>query len=238
VSTTDTAIASVRQRWLTPLSRTATGAVVVLLAGFLGLAVLITLNWAPLISFDHAVVTAAHHDVLSDLALLSAAKIVTALGGDLGVNLVAGAVGLLLLLRRRVRAVIYLGVVRLVQVGLEETFKLVIARPRPTLPNPVAYSASFSFPSGHATGSAAVYGALLLLILNTTRHSVHPGRTAWAWTGGVAVVVLVAAVATSRVLLGVHYPSDVVAGILLGAPCCLAGRTILRPSDPAVAGVR
>ena len=96
-----------------------------------------------------------------------------------------------------------------------------LARPRPTFPDPVSHASSYSFPSGHAAGSAAVFGALFVIALTWT----------WAgrWTaaiGGIAAVTVVAAVSSSRVLLGVHYPSDVVAGALLGVGCVLAARPI------------
>ena len=103
-------------------------------------------------------------------------------------------------------------VVALARVGelvCESVVRVLVGRPRPPLVDPVASASGYSFPSGHAGGSAAVYGALALLGL---------AGIAW-WTRLMLVTgaaLLVCAVAVSRVLLGAHYPSDVVAGVALG----------------------
>jgi undecaprenyl-diphosphatase len=68
----------------------------------------------------------------------------------------------------------------------------------------------FSFPSGHAFGSAVVYGMLALVVLRVwagSRWRWVPAGALWAWIGLVAL---------SRPMLGVHYPSDVLAGLCLG----------------------
>lgn len=68
----------------------------------------------------------------------------------------------------------------------------------------------FSFPSGHAFGSAVAYGMLALVVLRVC----HGYR--WRWVIAGALWVFVGLVAVSRPVLGVHYPSDVVAGTVLG----------------------
>jgi undecaprenyl-diphosphatase len=107
------------------------------------------------------------------------------------------------------RAVVLVVVARLGELACESGLKALIARPRPVLNSPVADASGYSLPSGHAGGAAAVYGSLVLLAVPLLRR--------WArvllWA---ARALLVAAVAASRVLLGVHYPSDVTAGVALG----------------------
>jgi undecaprenyl-diphosphatase len=71
-------------------------------------------------------------------------------------------------------------------------------------------SVSLSFPSGHAATAAALYGALTVLVVE--RAQTPAARTACAVTG----MLLVLAIGTSRVVLNVHYLSDVLAGLALG----------------------
>lgn len=229
-----------RRRWLVRAAPAPAASTVVLLVGFVVLAVLVALGWSPLLGLDHVAVLAAHATVLAHPGLLSTARVVTDLGGPLAVDVVTAVVAVALLAGRRVRPALYLVVVRVLELGVETGTKHLLGRPRPNLPNPVDHASGFSFPSGHAAGSAAVYGALLVLVLVTTGRTTRPIAAdsgsvavqpvlrlrvvvvAGLVVAGLVVVVLVAAVAASRVLLGVHYPSDVTGGVLLGAACALA----------------
>jgi len=89
-------------------------------------------------------------------------------------------------------------------------FKLLFERERPELFR-VVEAAGYSFPSGHAMVSLCVYGMLAFLIIRRISR--------WRWrlvVGGLALV-LVVAIGISRVYLGVHYPTDIVAGYAAGA---------------------
>ncbi|MVU78307.1 phosphatase PAP2 family protein [Nocardia sp. ET3-3] len=92
------------------------------------------------------------------------------------------------------------------------TVKLAVERPRPPLPERAIAANGSSFPSGHAAGVAAV--ALVSVWLITREGPKRRWIRAIAWT---TAFVLIAAVGFSRVYLGVHYPSDIVAGWVLGA---------------------
>ncbi|SDK86045.1 undecaprenyl-diphosphatase [Actinopolyspora mzabensis] len=88
--------------------------------------------------------------------------------------------------------------------------KLTIARPRPVPAPNAATEDSFAFPSGHSAHSAAVYLMLAILLLGVLR-----GR--WSRAGVVTLgILLMLITGFSRLVLGVHSPSDVVAGWLLG----------------------
>jgi len=93
--------------------------------------------------------------------------------------------------------------------------KLLVSRPRPPAGEALTQASGFSFPSGHAAAAVAVYAVLALLLARRCR-----GRTriALALAGGLIVL----AVGASRVYLGVHYPTDVVAGWLTGGTLALA----------------
>lgn len=80
--------------------------------------------------------------------------------------------------------------------------KRLFARERPALWESIAPEATFSFPSGHAMGSMTLATVLVLLA--------WPSR--WRWPVLAAMLVFVPMVGASRVYLGVHYPSDILAG--------------------------
>jgi undecaprenyl-diphosphatase len=163
----------------------------------------------------------------------------TQLGGTLVVLAVAALAGVLDWARRRRLAVLgFMLTVVLGQNLIANGVKLLVDRERPPVPHLVA-ATGFSFPSGHAAAAAATYSALAL-VLGRGR----PWRVkAWLGTAAVAVVLVVSA---SRVLLGVHWLTDVLGGAALGAAwflvCSVAfGGTLLRfgaPAEPAGAGSR
>ena len=89
--------------------------------------------------------------------------------------------------------------------------KALIARDRPDPLLRAVAEDGFSFPSGHATTSMVVLGAVAWLVSMATA-SATVRATAW-----VAAVLLAAGIGLSRVYLGVHYPTDVLAGWILGS---------------------
>jgi undecaprenyl-diphosphatase len=100
--------------------------------------------------------------------------------------------------------------------------KLGFDRPRPDAGSPIPLPESPSFPSGHAANGVAVFGALG--ILAAARAVSQRSRRAWV----VAGFALGAAVGASRVVLGVHYVSDVLAGYCVGL-VVLCGVLLARP---------
>ena len=87
--------------------------------------------------------------------------------------------------------------------------KEIVGRARPVLPDPVSAAPGLSFPSGHALGASI--GCCLLLLI-TLRFLSRRGRIAAVIAAG----LIVGLVALARVVLGVHFVSDVLAGIALG----------------------
>ena len=96
--------------------------------------------------------------------------------------------------------------------ALVEAVKYLVRRPRPHPVESFAHFASYAFPSGHAAHAAAEVLVLWILLL-----PVVAGRGRRAVVSAVTVgVVAMLAVGWSRVALGAHYPTDVVAGWALG----------------------
>jgi membrane-associated phospholipid phosphatase len=90
------------------------------------------------------------------------------------------------------------------------TLKVLFERPRPTFQDESLTLNTFSFPSGHASVSVAVYGAFAIIVLRDVR----------TWRGRALVLgtlaVLLALIGFSRIYLGAHFFSDVLAGYSLG----------------------
>jgi membrane-associated phospholipid phosphatase len=91
--------------------------------------------------------------------------------------------------------------------GLSEVQKYMIARVRPDLEPHLVVVQTSSFPSGHATSSMIFY---LTLALALTRNS------RWHRPAALGAILLSLLIGTSRVMLGVHWPSDVVGGWAFG----------------------
>jgi membrane-associated phospholipid phosphatase len=183
-------------------------------AVFVVLGLLVAGHWAPLISMDVRLDTAVHGVVLANGWLRSLALVVTDLGSPVAVDLVAAVAAVWLLVARRVPDAVAVVVARLVELGIETAVKALVNRSRPVFSHPVATAGGGSFPSGHTAGSAALYGILVLLLVRRLRVTI-------------AATVFVLAVGASRVVLGVHYLSDVVGGLALGLAVA-AGTVLLR----------
>ena len=143
---------------------------------------------------------------------------------------VAAVVALLLLLRR---AWLVLATWVATNGGgwlLQHLLKDSVHRHRPPLATAFEREVSPSFPSGHAL-TATIFWLSLAWVLIAWLRPGHRGRVA-LWTAAAAIIV---AVATSRVYLGVHYPSDVVAGVLAGGgwvAFCLTTSRVVRRGRP------
>jgi undecaprenyl-diphosphatase len=134
--------------------------------------------------------------------------------------------------RRGISVPLFFTFVVLGQFAASNLIKFTVDRVRPNL-GPLGGLGTPSFPSGHSTAAAATFAALALVVARDTSPRV---RAAFA---GIAVMLAVA-VAGSRVLLGVHWFSDVVSGLVLGwtwfAVCAVSfGGRLLWFGAPAVA---
>lgn len=156
--------------------------------------------------------------------LLEMVRDLTALGGVLLRNLFAiGAIVALLFIKLRREAVL-LGLT--VTGGWIVSFgiKLLVGRPRPEIVPHLTEAGGASFPSGHSFNAAVVLIAIALAFASlSARHSVR-------YTLIGAAMGLSLLVAWSRVWLGVHFPSDVIAGWMGGAGWAFLAAAALRPT--------
>lgn len=166
--------------------------------------------------FDRSVLMAFRNpadvrDPIGPPALEHAMADITALGGFTVLTLlVAGVAIYMLATGRRIGALMIVGA-SLSGAVLSETLKALFERARPDLVPHLTHMASASFPSGHAFLSAVTYLTLGVLLARE-----HGGRRAKLLLIGGAVLVTLM-IGVSRLYLGVHWPTDVLAGWSLGA---------------------
>ncbi len=154
----------------------------------------------------------------SSQTLVSVFDVVTLAGNVATLAAVTAVVGLFLLRRGAVNDAVFLGAVALGVELVNGVLKLAFHRPRPELA--FVHLDTYSFPSGHAAGSTAILGALAYL---AARRTAGPLRVAVL----VATPALIALVGFSRLYLGAHYLSDVLAGLCVGAAWLFACLTVL-----------
>jgi undecaprenyl-diphosphatase len=143
--------------------------------------------------------------------LPSAVRDITALGSTTVLTLVVLVTACFLTLRRRFRSALLVLAATSLGALAVTLVKALVARSRPDLIDRLMEEASHSFPSGHAANSAIVYLTLATLLFPVVRG--------WRMRGfvlGVAML-LVGLIGVSRVYLGVHWPSDVLAGWAFGS---------------------
>ncbi|MEO6204623.1 MAG: phosphatase PAP2 family protein [Mycobacteriales bacterium] len=204
----------------------------------LPIALLVRDNWSPLNHLDTSVEAAAHRAVLAQSWLLAAARLLTHLGAPLLIDAATVVLLVVLYAAGRRRSSAYLLTCVAGAYVLSTAGKLAVDRARPIFDDAVSTARGTSFPSGHATGSAAFYAALAIVLIPLVRGQ-------WRRLLLAAAVVVPVVVAVTRVLLGVHFPSDVMAGLLLGWGWTAAVTAVFalwqqdegRPADPTTVGV-
>jgi undecaprenyl-diphosphatase len=136
--------------------------------------------------------------------------IMTIVGGPLGLAVLLTIIAVILAIKHRWRWLVYLAFTAGGGGVLNLELKRYFARARPDVAEMLRRANGYSFPSGHAMGSAVAFGALSYLAFRAIR----------SWPAKAAVIAflytLLASVALSRVYLGVHWISDVLAGVTAG----------------------
>ncbi|GGV22787.1 phosphatase PAP2 family protein [Streptomyces griseoflavus] len=196
------------------------------------LAALVAVEWRPLLGLDGDISRATHRWAVAEPGLTRAARILTDWVWDPWTMRVLCAVAAGLLVWRYADRwtagwlVLTVAVATAVQQGL----KAALDRARPVWPDPVDSAHYAAFPSGHAMTATVVCGLLLWLV-----HRHGPGRALRRAALAVAVVS-VTGVGLTRVWLGVHWPTDVLGGWLLGALVVTVAVGVHRQRHPRTAG--
>jgi undecaprenyl-diphosphatase len=153
----------------------------------------------------------------------------TALGGAGWLTFFTGVVAGYLWLDRKYRMTLFLLAATVGGLLISGAMKLLFSRPRPDVVPHLSHVATSSFPSGHSLLSAVVY-----LTLGALLSAVTPQRRLKIYVLVVAILLSVV-VGVSRVYLGVHYPTDVLAGWMVGLVwallCLLTARWLQRKGD-------
>jgi membrane-associated phospholipid phosphatase len=184
---------------------------------------LVTHDRSPLDSFDQ-VGRRAEDWADEHSGLVTSLRLVEVAFATFGMIVWTTVIVLAMASRRRFRAGVF-AIAVMVAASLATTgIKLWLGRARPDWQDSVDVLTSKSFPSGHASSSAALAGILIVLAWSFLRST----RARWTVTA-VAVLVWVT-VCLDRVLLGRHFPTDVVAGTFLGVAVLLVGIAVFDPA--------
>lgn len=192
----------------TPKLVIAAGAVIAS-APVLVLLVLLSTAWPPLHTVDMSVVRSLNGLVTAHPGQLWLWKTVSTLFGPVLLPIVVLVLTGVLWFRGQRRSAILVAVATIGAALLSSIIKVLISRPRPAPLHPVEHAAGYSFPSGHTLTSMVVIGVVLVVLLPRV-------SSVWKMPIAAAAFVLAAAVGLSRLMLGVHYLTDVVGSWLIG----------------------
>lgn len=179
-------------------------------------------------AFDRSIIEAVRSELVRDL--LSPLRLITELGSTVAVTAVAVVAVVLGTATGSWRHGVAGAITILLASLLNGALKSTIARERPGLLEPIVVEPGFSFPSGHAALGTVAYGVLAVLVA----RSRLPARARAAII--FALGVLVGLIGISRIWLGVHYPTDVLAGWVAGGVVVLVYAALTRRVWPAPAG--
>ncbi|WP_148616115.1 diacylglycerol kinase family protein [Nocardioides rubriscoriae] len=198
------------------------GWALVCLLGFGLLAVSVQQGWGWLVDLDDRG-RSARTWAIDDRGLRGFLLVVEDGFATVGMTIYTCVLAAALWLKNHRRAAVYVVGVMLVTSLLTTATKLLLARSRPEWQDLQELLDSKSFPSGHASSTAAFAGVVIVLATMLVRR----GTIRRLLSG--AAVLLAVVVALDRVLLGRHYPSDVLAGALLGTAVVLVGLAVYSP---------
>lgn len=174
------------------------------------LAVRVALAPSAMGAADRAVNTALREPAVQWTWLAEVLRVLAEIGAPAVATLTGTLFGIALLLTDRRGWLVYFVVAAVGGVVITEVTKRLVQRPRPQWPDPLAIETSFSFPSGHTTSGITMWVTMgIVLLLAYDRRG---WRTALGWL----VIAFGVALGLDRLLLGVHWVTDVLGGWLFG----------------------
>lgn len=213
-----------------PSRRTAVLVAVVAAAVVVVLGIAVDVAWSPLVRVDTAIEDAMRSWALGSPWAVEWSRTLERVGG-LGVSaLVTTVVVLVLLVARRWRLAVGVVAIAVVAPLVTTGLKVVLGRARPVWEDPLGHEATFSYPSGHATGGLAVYAVCGIALASLLRDR------RWALVVAIASTAFGLLIGVSRVVLGVHWPSDVVGGWCVAIAVAAAFLALLLPLHPPADG--
>lgn len=171
-------------------------------------------------AFDEAIFRFVHggpdsQPLFASEKLLEAFRDMTALGSYAVIGIIVTAVCGYLLLTGKIRAACFILIAVISGVALSHGLKFIFERPRPDLVEAHAQIFTLSFPSAHSTMSAVAY-----LTLGALLTRLNPSYRSKIYVLGCAALLAVV-IGVSRLVLGVHWPTDILAGWAIGAAWAL-----------------
>ncbi|MGI8502457.1 MAG: phosphatase PAP2 family protein [Hassallia sp.] len=167
--------------------------------------------------WDVPILLAIHSTARPELDVF--ASTFTKVGVFWGVFPVASIIAIALFMRRRWHRLIYLITTLLGSIIINRTAKVLLHRVRPHLWESPAPEFDYGFPSGHAMSSMTLVAALVILTWGSR----------WRWVVIIAGSVFVLAIAWTRLYLGVHYPSDILAGWTASVAWAVGVSLLIKP---------
>ncbi|MFF4422801.1 phosphatase PAP2 family protein [Streptomyces sp. NPDC001549] len=178
------------------------------------LTALVVAQWRPLLAYDERVARDLHVHAVTHPGVTHLMQVLSDWVWDPWTMRALAAVACALLWWRGDRGrALRVALVTLAASALQQGLKALVGRERPVWPDPVDSAQYAAYPSGHAMTATVVCGLLLWLLPRPARGRVPVPWVVAAWA---VAVVSVLGVGFTRVYLGVHWPSDVLAGWLLG----------------------
>ncbi len=163
----------------------------------------------------------AHRDLTTTLSFIS----ITELGSTIFVCGIGLVIALILVVRHHIPSAITLAISILGAGATALLIKELVHRARPEAVYQAYIETGFSFPSAHATLASALYGSLMYLALRMMPAGYRRAAII------AALGLLVALISFSRLYLGVHFLSDVIAGLLVGSFFAWTGSVVAKKTD-------